>query len=129
MVQELKIIPANVTNEVPTAVWIATLIKTYENFVIKSKNDYWINQRDIQAIASKLCTKNIDNARISQWCNADHPNNTYNYLRAKDKLRRLTKVGEFENTKEYPKELKLQEFISVNSDIKLVDLVTWYKEY
>lgn len=39
------IVTKDITNEVPTAVWIATLIKTYENFEIKKKQNYWIAQR------------------------------------------------------------------------------------
>lgn len=122
------IIARNITNSVPTAVWIATLIKTYENFELEDKKEYWLNQRDIQDIARLLCPKNIDNARISQWCNGDHPNNTYNYLRAKGTLRRLTKINEFSRKKEQPKELPIDVVIFENRDIKLMDVIEWYKK-
>lgn len=122
----LEITACNITNEVPTAVWISTLIKTYENIEILNNGDYWIPQTDIQSIARLLCHKNIDNARISQWCNADHPNNTYNYLRAKNRLRRLTKTGEFSNHKEIPKQLPINEIISSVHNLKLSDLLDWY---
>lgn len=122
----LEITARNITTEVPTAVWISTLIKTYENFEILNKKEYWISQTNIQSIASLLCHKNIDNARISQWCNADHPNNTYNYLRAKNRLRRLSKIGEFSNHKEIPKQLPVNEIISSEHNLKLSDLLDWY---
>ncbi|OOM78818.1 hypothetical protein [Clostridium sp. BL-8] len=122
------IIASNITNSVPTAVWIAALIKTYENFELGGKKEYWLNQRDIQDIARLLCPKNIDNARISQWCNGDHPNNTYNYLKAKGALRRLTKVNEFSKQKEQPKELPIDAVIFENRDIKLIDIIEWYKK-
>lgn len=121
------VIARNITNSVPTAVWIATLLKTYENFVFEDKDNYWIGQRDIQEIAKLLCPKNIDNARISQWCNGDHPNNTYNYLRAKGPLRRLTKPGEFSGHKEQPRELPINTIIFENKDITLMNIVEWYK--
>ncbi|WP_027623968.1 hypothetical protein [Clostridium lundense] len=121
------IVAKDITNSVPTSVWIATLIKTYENFVFKGKSDYWISQKDIQEIAKLLCPKNIDNARISQWCNGDHPNNTYNYLRSKGKLRRITKIGEFSNYKEQPRELPINELIFQNSNVKLINLIEWYE--
>ena len=122
------IVARNITNSVPTAVWIATLIKTYENFMLEENNNYWISQKDIQDIAKLLCPKNIDNARISQWCNGDHPNNTYNYLRSNGILRRLTKVGEFLNEKEQPRELPINELIFENKDIYLINLLQWYKD-
>ena len=122
------IVARNITNSVPTAVWIATLIKTYENFILEENNNYWISQKDIQDIAKLLCPKNIDNARISQWCNGDHPNNTYNYLRSNGILRRLTKVGEFLNEKEQPRELPINELIFENKDIYLINLLQWYKD-
>lgn len=120
-------IAKNITNSVPTAVWIATLIKTYENLVLKGINEYWISQKKIQEIARLLCPKNIDNARISQWCNGDHPNNTYNYLRAKGSLRRLTKIGEF-STKEQPKEIPINELIFEKNNIRLIDIIKWYND-
>ncbi|ADL52042.1 hypothetical protein [Clostridium cellulovorans] len=120
------IIARNITNSVPTAVWIATLIKTYQNFILDKNDNYWINQKDIQEIAKLLCPKNIDNARISQWCNGDHPNNTYNYLRSKGSLRRLTKIGEFSNQKEQPRELPINELIFDNN-VELLNIIEWYK--
>lgn len=120
-------IARNITSSVPTAVWIATLIKTYENFVFEGKDNYWIGQKDIQEIARLLCPKNIDNARISQWCNGDHPNNTYNYLKSKGPLRRLTKQGEFSGNKEQPRELPINTVIFEDKDITLMNILEWYK--
>lgn len=122
------IVARNITNSVPTAVWIATLIKTYQNFIVEGNNNYWINQKEIQEIATLLCPKNIDNARISQWCNGDHSNNTYNYLRSKGTLRRLTKAGEFLNQKEQPKELPISELIFEDNNVLLLNLLEWYKD-
>lgn len=122
------IVAKNITNSVPTAVWISTLIKTYENFVLEGNNNYWINQKDIQKVATILCPKNIDNARISQWCNGDHPNNTYNYLRSKGPLRRLTKSGEFLNSREQPKELPINELIFKDKNVLLLNILEWYND-
>ncbi len=121
------IVARNITNSVPTAVWLATLIQTYQNFVFIENNQYWISQKEIQETARLLCPKNIDNARISQWCNGDHPNNTYNYLRAKGPLRRLSKSGEFSGQKEQPKELPVSVIIFEENEIRLMELLEWYK--
>jgi len=124
----MKIIAKEITNEVPTAVWLAALIKTYSNFEIEKTQTYWLAQRDIQDIASLLCYKNIDSARISQWCNGDHINNTYNYLRSKGALRRLTIHNEFNGVKELPRELPVDSLIFEDSDMKLIDLLEWYNK-
>ena len=108
--------------------WIAALIKTYVNFTIDKSNKYWLTQSEIRAIANQLCTKNVQPARTSQWCNADHPNNTYNYLRANKDVRRLTKQNEFYGKREFPSELPSNEVIFENSGISLYDLIAWYKD-
>ena len=122
----MTIVAKNITNEVPTAVWIATLIKTYQNYEIHKNQKYWLTQREIQDAAKLLCHKNIDNARISQWCNGDHANNTYNYLRSNGALRRLTQRNEFHGEREIPRELPFDEFIFESRDTKLYDLIAWY---
>ena len=124
----MKINSGFITQSVPTAIWIATLISTYENLEIGKTGAYWITQKQIQEIAMQICNKNIDNARISQWCNADHPNNTYNYLRSSGKLRRLTRKNEFNGDREIPKELPVNATISSEIDLKLSDMLLWYKQ-
>jgi len=124
---KINIIAENITSDVSTAIWISTLINTYVNFNFTKSENFWISQRDIQETARRLCYKNIDSARISQWCNGDHKNNTYNYLRAKGKLRRLTIKNEFDGFREMPHELPLDEVIFENSDMKLLDLYSWYE--
>lgn len=124
----MNIIAKNITSEVPTAVWLAALIKTYLNFEFDNTQRYWLTQREIQDIACQLCHKNIDTARISQWCNGDHANNNYNYLRANGALRRMTKVNEFNGKKEIPRELPIDAAIFENNSIKLIDLLDWYNK-
>lgn len=91
--------------EVYDAVWLATAVMTYE---VYEKNPYFtiddisFKQSDIQKRARFYTGKNVDSARISQWCNADHKENTYNYLRDVKGKRRLTFPGEFNGEKEYP---------------------------
>ncbi|WP_145972667.1 hypothetical protein [Acetobacterium woodii] len=116
-----------ITDSVPTAVWLSTLINTYYNIKIMNKNDCWITQKEIRTVAGQLCDKNIDIARISQWCNGDHPNNTYNYLRANGSKRRLTVIGEFNREREYPDELPINKMIFNDSALTVGDLMTWYK--
>lgn len=91
---------------VPDSVWLATAIMAYETFYNSTNPTsemMYFKQGDIQRKAQDLCKQNVDNARISQWCNADHVNNTYNYLRTGDNSsRRLSFQGEFDGNKETP---------------------------
>lgn len=69
--------------KVPEAVWLATATMAYEKLkegTVKKVNDVVYRQAEIQVRARQFTKDNVDNARISQWCNADHPNHTYNYL-------------------------------------------------
>lgn len=87
------------------AVWLATAVMTFEvykNNPYFTIDDIAFKQTDIQKKAQFYTEKNIENARISQWCNADHIKNTYNYLRDVNGRRRLTFPGEFNGAKEYP---------------------------
>lgn len=90
--------------KVHEAIWVATAIMTYEAFEENEEvtlEDIAFKQTDILKRTSLYTEKNIDNARISQWCNADHENNTYNYLRDVDGKRRLVYPGEFNSVKEF----------------------------
>lgn len=92
--------------EVYDAVWLATAVMTfevYERNPFFTIDDIAFKQSDIQKRARFYTTKNVDSPRISQWCNADHKGNTYNYLRDVKGKRRLTFPGEFNGVKEYPK--------------------------
>jgi hypothetical protein len=124
---DIKIDSGFITDSVPTAVWISTLINTYYNIQMLNKKDYWITQKEIRTVAEQLCDKNIDIARISQWCNGDHPNNTYNYLRANESKRRLTAIGEFNGEREYPHELPMEKILFKDGSLTVSDLMTWYK--
>ncbi|MCA1052786.1 AAA family ATPase [Priestia aryabhattai] len=94
------------TYRVSDAVWLATAIMAFETFYNSEKREQggmFFKQQEIQKKAQKLCGQNVDNARISQWCNADHKQNTYNYLReGENSTRRLTFQGEFKGDKEAP---------------------------
>ncbi|WDV48185.1 hypothetical protein PV797_10910 [Clostridiaceae bacterium M8S5] len=91
-----------ITDSVPTAVWLSSVILSFERYTESSSFSPWLKQKEIQMLASQLCNKNIENARISQWCNGDHTNNTYNYLKAKGSLRRVTQLNEFNGMREIP---------------------------
>ncbi|NHN29638.1 hypothetical protein [Paenibacillus agricola] len=124
-------------SDVHGAVWLAALIMTYDEVVIKNnKNrEAQLRQSDIQRLADKLCTKSVQSARISQWCNGDHPASSYNYLRAcRDKFRRLTRVGEFSFMKEYPEHLLNMDDIvyalnESDQQIKYRELFEWYTSF
>lgn len=105
--------------EVHEAAWLATAVMTYE---VYEKNPYFtrddiaFKQADIQKRARFYTGKNVDSARISQWCNADHKENTYNYLRDVNGKRRLTFPGEFNGEKEYP---EIPEGTLIDLEIKI----------
>ena len=99
------------------AVWLATLAMTYEEKVIKQTNIIYFNQVDIRKMAQKLCTKTVQSPRISQWCNGDHPQSSYNYLRAYGPKRRLTQIGEFNKKREYP-----ERFLASDTQIFIIQL-------
>lgn len=128
----------SVKHTVPTSVWLATAILSYEKYYSVEKpmiEDMCFRQKDIQTKAQEHCAQSVDSARISQWCNADHENNTYNYLRfisgPGGTERRLTAPGEFDYIKEYPDDLDKNERVSVGGKVisveELMDFVN--KEY
>lgn len=95
---------------VPTAVWFATLILTYDHcnqMVEFVENDTCLKQATIRNIAEQLIDRinRVDQARIGVYCNGDPKGNTLNYLRAIGKARRLTAMGEFNWVKEKPMEI------------------------
>ncbi len=109
--------------DAPTAVWMATSILAYETF---NRADHptpevmYFKQSEIQKKAQQLCKQNVDSARISQWCNADHDNHTYNYLReGRGATRRLSYNGEFSGIKEQP-ELDLDNIVQTTVGPKTI---------
>lgn len=119
------------TENVQVAVWVATALLTFNEYSEKV-GDIYFKQTDIQRLAQKLCSKDVANPRIGQWYNGDHANNTYNFLRSKGSLRRLTKFGEFNGVREYPEELYkyFNELVTVRNfeEITVKDLYTWVSE-
>ncbi|MNO37185.1 hypothetical protein D3C76_272660 [compost metagenome] len=96
----------NITDDVFGSVWLAVLILTYEAIELtKVKGVVSLKQTEIQHLAQKICVNKVHAARISQWCNGDQLKNNYNYLRAVNEKRRLTRIGEFNGVKEYPPKL------------------------
>lgn len=98
--------------EVKEAVWIGTAVMSYIQYQ-KSINAgkevtgdmFWFEQSEIRKTSQMLTCNTVQPARITQWFNGDHENNSNNYLRAKGTLRRLTAKGEFSGLKERPETL------------------------
>ena len=126
-------------DDVLGSIWLATAIQTYETYLINQDkidklgyDDFSFKQGDIQRLASKICTKTVQNARISQWCNADHPNSSHNYLREVGKNRRITLPGECDGIKEMPVNLFepdeiIFEIPSLNQAVSFSELIAWLK--
>lgn len=100
------------------AVWLAAAMMTYERFKnkqVSSVKDLTLVQATIQKRAKSLTASNVESARISQHFNADHQNNTQNYLRTSNvNHRRLSYPGEFNGVKERP-DLNLQDSLTLSS--------------
>ncbi|WP_241994007.1 AAA family ATPase [Mesobacillus foraminis] len=109
--------------DAPTAVWLATAILAYETFNRSdrpTKEMMYFKQSEIQKKAQELCKQNVDSARVSQWCNADHHNHTYNYLRqGEGTTRRLSYHGEFNGLKEEP-ELNLDNLVQTPFGLRTI---------
>jgi len=121
------------TDDVLGSIWLAALIMTYKKSINESNANHEIllRQSEIQRIAQLLCTKTVQSARISQWCNGDHPSSNTNYLRAIGDKRKLTKVGEFNFKKEHPDRLidRSQCVLTLSESNKSVtfgELYDWY---
>lgn len=108
---------------VPDSVWLATAIMAYETFhesINPTSEMMYFEQGDIQRKAQGLCKQNVDNARISQWCTADHANSTYNYLCTGDNsTRRLSFCNEFDGNKEAP-DLNLDDVVNTKLGPKVI---------
>lgn len=111
-------------DDVPTAVWISTALLTYRKVKfqhLSGEEAYFHKNTEIQNFAERICTKRVEPPRILQWCNGDHPNHSWRFLReGHSKLKRLTVPGEFNGVKERPANLDLEmEFVLENALITL----------
>ena len=114
-------------DDVNVAVWISTAIMTYNSYIECIKNNniniekFYFTQSQITKASKYRCINKVDNARVSQWYNGDHREHTYNYLKSKGSLRRISYIGEFQGEKEYPKNLNLDEKLETINGEKSVE--------
>lgn len=119
--------------DVPGAVWLAAAAMTYRRLRDRDEpvpeSEAAVRQVEIRNRAERICSKPINSARTSQWCNADHEDSTYNYLRAVGSKRRLTVPGEFDRRRERPAlSLDPDEPVDLSDDGEVVtyaELVGW----
>lgn len=114
------------------AVWLATAVMTYEKIKagnVTSIEDLAFKQADIQKRASQFTTDNVDNARISQWCNADHVNHSHKFLRDVNGKRRLVFQGEFNDHKVRPN-LKGTDVIMISdgNELTIEQLIDFHEQ-
>lgn len=90
--------------DVTGSVWLAAALMTYDRAQELDptqgpyeEETFAFRQVDIKQVAEQLCAKDVQSARIGQFTNGDHPENTYNYLREVGKKRRLSRPDEFED--------------------------------
>ena len=90
-------------------VWLSAALLSYKMYNDNKEARwpfYYFKQAEIRKCAKEYFNTEIEGARCSQWTNADHPNNSKNYLRGtlpeispessgSFKLRRLTRFDEF----------------------------------
>jgi len=63
----------NITDDVFGSLWLAALILSYEAIELtKVIGIVLLKQTEIQHLAKRICVKEVQAARISQWCNGDH---------------------------------------------------------
>lgn len=99
------------------AVWIAAAVLSYETYygskASRNLNDYFFEQNQIRWKAQEYTAGEVHSPRVSQWCNGDHPEHTYCYLRERGTKRRLTIPGEFDYEKEEPSDVSKNDIIEV----------------
>ena len=128
------------TDNVFEAVWVGCAVLAYLRYSALTsqgkkidKDSFWFSQAEIANSAQALCTKTVQNARISQWTNGDHSNGSYNYLRQNGPLRRLTDHGEFKGVKEFPPDLvakrQLRLTLPTDQRLSIGDLIDWFRQY
>lgn len=112
---------ANKKYSVEDAIWIATALLSYEvyrNNPNSTLEDYYFKQSDIKHNAQMLSDKNVEQARVNWWSNADSTGkHTRNFLRSNlsgdGKLRRLSKLDEF-GEKTCPEHLDMSDMFKIN---------------
>lgn len=116
------------------SVWLGTAILTYDTWRREGSgpkltaSELAFGQKEIQDIAQRLTTKTVQNARISQWTNADHPDSSYAYLRALGPQRRLAAPAEVQPRPAIPYDLlpSVAPVLRYGGDtLRFGDLVTW----
>jgi len=122
-----------IVGNVVGSVWLAALVMTYERMKSNSSEEViYFSQSEIRDVAQAFCYNKVHQPRIQQWCNGDHPQNQYNYLRSKGPLRRLTKLGEFGGSKEYPDHILESDDVvfsieETGEEITFGELFNWFK--
>lgn len=122
-----------ILGDVVGSVWLAALVMTYERKKSDSSEEViYFSQSEIRDVAQAFCYNKVHQPRIQQWCNGDHPHNLYNYLRANGPLRRLTKLGEFGGSKEYPDHILESDDVVFSiekngEEITFGELFNWFK--
>lgn len=127
-------------NSVKNAVWLGAALLAYGKYIYLTtnkinitKDSFWVSQSEIRKFSQKYCSNTIQGPRINQWYNGDHPNNTYNYLKSKGTLRRLTAYGEFNFNKEVPTDIDKTEeyeydYLGIHISISVMKLMEWVKK-
>lgn len=117
-------------DSVAHAVWIAAAIMSYNAYKQSIKDGelvyggFYFKQSEIVNNARNLCNTEVANARVSQWFNGNHTDNMYNFLTAKDKLRRLAYKNEYNGVKEKPEGLILSNLVDTDSgEITIEELI------
>lgn len=115
---------------VQVAVWVAMAVLEYG--AVENADDLYFRQIEVTRKAQSYSDSKVASARISQWFNGDHGNNTYNFLKSTGSKRRLTGMGEFNGIKEMPEKLNEyfdEEVILNNGDsISIKTLHKWVIE-
>lgn len=104
-------------NDVKMAVWIATAVMSYNAYIRSKEKEnlsdevFFFKQGDILKEAQKICSNTVQPARVSQWFNGDHESGSYNFLRSKGALRRLSYINEFNGSKEIPGDIDITDTV------------------
>lgn len=114
------------------AVWIAAATISYEKY--KNDNcryisDFYLSQTDIVERARLYTSKEVNSARVSQWCCGDSKGHSYSYLKEvksgeNKRNRRLSFPGEFSDKPTEPSGLNME--LSINTSFGKVSLKQIY---
>ncbi|WP_243156418.1 AAA family ATPase [Clostridium sp. C8-1-8] len=116
------------------AAWIAALLITYDDYMSKIKwgeintDDLYFKQSIVLKKANDMCTKEIENARISYHLDSGNDKASHNYFvkRKSDSFVRLVYNGEINGIKERPEGLNMDlKFNTVNGEKSLNELVNF----